>query len=322
MADVQLNSAGRTAILRSDSGLHVAVLDIGATLYSLKVPTPGGLTDVILSYDNVDDYRGDAYFIGTTVGPFANRIRDAHFDLGGESFDLDANELSTGHCLHGGREGLHRQIFELQADAASSSIKCYCELADGHNGFPGNRTITVVYQLLDESSLAIDFHVTTDRDTVVSLANHAYFNLGGAIDDHLLSIRADEYTPIDSTHCATGEIRSVAGSVFDLRSLQRIGTTPFDNNYILLQGEGGPGHAATLRSPVSGLQLDLHTTQPGLQFYTGDYLGTPFAPRQGLCLEAQGFPNAPNQATFPSAQLSAGSTYSQRTIYGLSLVTP
>jgi len=321
MADVQASSAGKTADLHSESGLHVTVVDSGASLSSLKVPTADGLKDVILSYDNVDDYRRDAYFIGSTVGPFANRIRDAHFELGGESFDLDANELSTGHCLHGGREGLHRQIFELRADAASSSIKCYCELADGHNGFPGNRTVTVVYQLLDESSLAIDFHVTTDRDTVVSLANHAYFNLGGAIDDHILSIRAEEYTVTDDTHCATGEIHSVAGSVFDLRAPRRIGTTEFDQNFVLLRDEGRLRHAATLRSPVSGLQLDLHTTQPGLQLYSGDYLGSPFAPRQGLCLEAQGFPNAPNLATFPSAQLSAGKTYTQRTIYRLSLGT-
>lgn len=322
MADVQVSSTGKTAELRSDSGLQVTVLDSGASLASLKVPTPDGLTDVILSYDNVDDYRGDAYFIGTTVGPFANRIRDAHFELGGEGFDLDANELSTGHCLHGGREGLHRQVFELQAEVASSSIKCYCELVDGHNGFPGNRTITVVYQLLDESSLAIDFHVTTDRDTVVSLANHAYFNLGGPIDDHLVSIRAEEYTPTDDTNCTTGEIRSVEGSVFDLRVPTRIGAAEFDNNFVLPSGEDRLRHAATLHSPVSGLQLDLHTTQPGLQLYTGDYLGPPFVPRQGLCLEAQAIPNAPNHATFPSAQLSAGTTYSQRTIYRLSLVTP
>jgi len=320
MADEKKNSGGRTAVLLVDSGMRVVVLDIGATLCSLEVPISGGLTDVILSYDNADDYRKDAYFIGTTAGPFANRIRGAHFDLGGESFDLDANEVSTGHCLHGGSDGLHRQIFELQVDTASSRIECRCELADGHNGFPGKRTVTVVYQLLDASSLAIDFRVTTDRDTVVSLANHAYFNLGGSIDDHLLSIRADEYTPTDGTHCPTGEISSVAGSVFDLRALQRVGAARFDHNFVLPKGEGKLRHAAALRSPVSGLQLDIHTTQPGLQFYTGDYLGTPFEPRQGLCLEAQGFPDAPNQSIFPSARLAAGSTYEQRTIYRLSRV--
>lgn len=310
----------QTAIIESPRGMRVAVLNRGATIRALEVATSSGPTDVVLSYPDAVSYLADEYYLGATVGPFANRIRDARFQLDDEIFVVDANEEATGHCLHGGRQGLHRQDFDLDVDAQERRIVCSAELQDGVGGFPGRRLVRVAYQLLDDNALAIDFRVETDRDTVISLANHAYFNLGGALAEHEVAIRADAYTPVDASVGPTGEVRAVDGCEFDLRRLTPLGDRRFDHNFVLGDGGSGLRHAATLRSLAGGLQLDLHTTQPGLQLYTGDYLGTPFRKRQGLCLEAQGFPDAPNQADFPSARLAAGSVYRQRTIYEFSQV--
>jgi len=311
----------KTAIIESPKGLHLAVLDRGATIRALEVATDRGPTNVVLSYPDVEDYLTDDFFVGATVGPFANRIRGARFQLDGEEITVNANEAATGHCLHGGRHGLHQQEFDLQVDAEKRRINCSTELPDGAGGFPGRRSVSVTYQLVNDNQLAIDFRVETDRDTVVSLANHAYFNLGGALADHEIQIRADAYTPVDESKAPTGEIRSVVGSEFDLRRLTSVGDQYFDHNFVLPGDGNEPRRVATLRSRASGLQLDLHTTQPALQLYTGDYLQSPFEPRQGLCLEAQGFPDAPNQPAFPSAQLAAGSTYWQRTIYEFTQLT-
>lgn len=310
-----------TAIIESQNGLRLAVLSLGATIQALEVPTDNGLSNVVLAYPDQEGYLTDKYFVGATVGPFANRIRGARFQLNGEEFTVDANESATGHCLHGGSHGLHRQVFDLQLDAGKRRIECDTELPDGAGGFPGRRSVSVIYQLVNDSAVVIDFRMETDRDTVVSLANHAYLNLGGPISDHELIIRADAYTPFDESNSPTGEIRPVDGSSLDLRRLTPLGDKRFDHNFVLAGDGSEPRLVATLRSKVSGLQLDLHTTQPALQLYTGDYLAMPFKPRQGVCLEAQGFPDAPNQPGFPSAQLAAGSTYWQRTIYEFKQLT-
>ena len=315
MRDKDERTELKVATLESRAGLRVSVLNLGATICSLEVPTASGPANVVLSYPDIDDYASDPFFLGTTVGPFANRIDGARFELGGEEFHLDANESSTGHCLHGGSEGLHRQFFDIQTDSADSKIECRCDLPDGHGGFPGNRTVTVIYRLVNELALTIDFRATTDRDTTMSIANHAYFNLGGPIADHELSIVADAYTPTHNSDIPTGEIRSVAETDFDWRSKRKVGDACFNHNFVLSTSNNEPQLAARLGSAGSGVELNLHTTQPGLQFYTGDFLERPFEARQGLCLEAQGFPDAPNQPRFPSARLSAGEGYWQRTIY-------
>lgn len=303
-----------TAMLESRAGLRVEVLNVGASLLSLSVPTPGGRVSTVLRYPDVADYRTDKVFLGTTVGPFANRIRDANFTLDGERFELDANE-ATGHCLHSGASGLHGQLFVLHKNASGTAIACRTVLEDGRGGFPGKRQVSVTYRLLDELALAIDFAVTTDRPTVVSLANHAYFNLGGAIDDHELMLYADAYTPIDAGTAPTGDVRPVDGSDFDLRTSRRIGTARFDHNFVIRGEPGALRPAARLVSPASGVMLELSTTQAGVQLYTADGLGAPFEARAGLCLEAQGFPNAPNEPAFPSTRLDPGATYRQRSVY-------
>lgn len=305
----------RTVTLGSGDGLRVTVLNRGATIRSLVVPSVGGPVDAVLSYSDDDDYLSDTCYLGSTVGPFANRIRDARFELDGEVFELDANERAAGHCLHGGSSGLHQRLFELHADAHGNRVECRTELANGVAGFPGNRSVSVAYQMLNPRALAVDFRVTTDRDTVVSLANHAYFNLGGPLEDHEIRILADAYTPAHASKIPTGEIRPVADTAFDLRTMRVLGDRVFDHNFVLAKSGNELRPAAELKLAATGLHMKLYTTQAGLQFYTGDYLGAPFSQRQGLCLEAQAFPDAPNQPRFPSARLAAGSRYWQRTIY-------
>jgi aldose 1-epimerase len=311
----QKNGELETATLETPGRLCVTIMNLGAAIASIKVPAADGSIDAVLSYPRLEDYLDDPFFMGSTVGPYANRISNGRFELGDREYFLQRNETSTGHCLHGGENGLHRQYFDLQDDTVDARVTCRAVLPNGAGGFPGRREVVVVYQIVNDLSLAIDFRVETDRDTVVSLANHAYFNLGGNIEDHDLRIWSDAYTPVDQSHAPTGEVRSVAGSAFDLRTPTRIGDKTFDHNFALYKSDDEPQIAATLRNPGSSLQLDLLTTQPGLHVYTGDHLDVPFIGRQGLCLEAQGFPDAPNHPGFPSALLAAGKIYRQRTIY-------
>ena len=285
-------------------GLQVKVLNLGATIAAIRVPTSDGLIDAVLSYSRLDDYLVDPFFIGSTVGPYANRISNGRFTLNGQEYSLQRNETSTGHCLHGGENGVHRQCFDVQHDAADARVTCRAVLADGAGGFPGHRELVVGYQIVNNLSLAIDFHVTTNKETVVSLANHAYFNLGGNLEDHDIRLWSEAYTPVDSKRAPTGEVCSVVGSVFDLRKPTPIGDKIFDHNFVLNESSGELQQAAMLRNRASGIQLELHTTQLGLHVYTGDNLSTPFRRRQGICLEAQAFPDAPNHPSFPLCALS------------------
>lgn len=307
------------ATIGSGNGLFVSIVDKGATIQSIRVPTARGTIDAVLSYAEPGDYRSDPYYLGSTVGPVANRIRNAEFRLNDVSYSLDANEADRGNCLHGGRDGLHRQPFSLEHDQNSAVIRCRADLADGFGGFPGNRSFIVCYELLDEWSLAIDFEVTTDQDTVVNLANHAYFNLGGTLDSHRLRVLAETYTPVDDSMIPVGELRDVRGSAFDLRELASLGERCLDHNFVLAESGSELREAAQLQSPETGLQLTVLTTQPAVQVYTGDYLSDPFHPRQGICFEAQGFPNAANQPDFPSILLEAGAVYRHRTVYRFAL---
>jgi aldose 1-epimerase len=315
--DAIAGNAVRSLTLSTAGGLSVDILDRGATLKNIYVPTPLGPVNVLLNYADKDDYARDPYFLGTTVGRYANRIRDARFKLNGQSFKLSANEKSTGHCLHGGEHGFFSRRWDIEASADGRSVECHYASADGEQGFPGYVEVIVSYSLLTDLALGIDFVVTAHADTVINLANHAYFNLDRqqrSIDAHTLKLYADFYTPADSSGIPTGEVRSVAASKFDLRAEVSL-ANQFDHNFVLRDAGGELRDAAELYSPDSGIRMRLQTTQPGLQLYTGDSLRLPFAPRQGVCLEAQNYPNAPNQPGFPSASLAAGETYRQRTIY-------
>lgn len=304
-----------TETIKARGGLSVTIIDVGAAIGSITLPLSGRFVDAIVCYQELSSYHTDPYFLGSTVGPVANRIRNAAFTLNGVQYRQDANDANRGNCLHGGSTGLHRQRFSLEHNENTQVIRCRTNLSHGLGGFPGNRSFEVAYELIDDWSLAIDFKVTTDRDTVVNLANHAYFNLGGPLDDHRLRVFAESYTPVDDSMIPTGELRDVRGSGFDLRELQSLGDRRLDHNFVLGESRRETRPAAQLESPSTGLQLTVLTTQPAIQVYTGDYLSDPFHARQGICLETQGFPDAPNQPNFPSIRLEAGATYSQRTIY-------
>ena len=304
--------------MQTDNGFAVTIHPLGATIGSILVPTQAGPVEVLLRYREVEDYRSDSFFVGTTVGRVANRVRNAEFHIGNRRYQLDANDAVNGHCLHGGAGGLHTKIWALSADEKSNSVVCRHHSEDGEQGFPGNIDVTIRYKIANGNSLIIDFEAVTDAQTVLNLANHAYFNLDGqatTVDDHEVRLFADYFTPVDSTLIPTGEIASVAGSVFDFRSARSLGTDRVDTNFVVNPEAGTLRTAAEVYSRRSGIRLNVLTTQPGLQFYTGDYLDDPFIPRQGLCFEAQNFPNAPNEPKFPSARLLQGETYRQRTIY-------
>ncbi|MDH3266361.1 MAG: galactose mutarotase [Gammaproteobacteria bacterium] len=312
--------------LRSLAGMEVTLLNIGATIQAIRVPTESGVVDAVLGYANLDDYLRDNFYMGATVGRFANRIGAARFLIDDNAFSVDPNETPAGSCLHGGRGGFHKRFWQMCSLENEAAVHCSYVSPDGEGGFPGKLEVTVKYQIVGDYSLVIDYKATTDSDTVVNIANHAYFNLDKqqqSIDSHDIQIEADQYTPVDGDKIPSGEIRDVDGTEFDLRRRTAMRTTSsgvsqprqFDHNFVLKNGDGMQHRVATLSSPQSGLTMHLHTTQVGLQLYTGDYLTDPFRPRAGLCLEAQGFPDAPNQPAFPSARLAPGDVYQQRTIY-------
>ena len=301
--------------------MEVTLLNYGATIQSIRVPTESGVVDAVLGYANLDDYLRDDFYMGATVGRFANRIGAARFSIDDNAFSVDPNEAEN--CLHGGRDGFHQCFWQMRSLENEAAVQCSYVSPDGESGFPGKLTVTVIYQIVNNYSLVIDYKATTDSDTVVNLTNHAYLNLDEkqqSINSHDIQIEADQFTPVDADKIPSGEIREVEATRFDLRSRTSMSSEDgqgrqYDHNFVLKNPDGKLHRVATLSSPQSGLTMHLHTTQVGLQLYTGDYLADPFRPRAGLCLEAQGFPDAPNQPAFPSARLALGDVYQQRIIY-------
>lgn len=289
------------------------------------MPSAQGRLPVALGFERPGDYRQSPFYLGATVGRYANRIHRARFAFAGRRIALQANEPSTGNSLHGGDDGFHRQIWRLAYGPDRRSILCRYRSPDGEGGFPGNVVATVIYTLVDPMTLAIRFHAVSDQDTVLSLTNHTYFNLAprdGAVDSHQIRIHASHYTPTNDAKIPTGELRAVAGSAFDLRELRALchedGPARFDHNFAVNGQTGVLRPAAELYAPTTGLRMRMNTTQAGVQLYTGDGLAGPFAPRQGVCLEAQGFPDAPNQPQFPSPRLAAGEPYEHTSVFEFS----
>ena len=304
--------------------ITVHLLNKGATIAGMSLNGFGAnpRSDVILSYSSPTEFDADPYYLGATVGPVANRLKDGCFDLFNRNHAVEINEPDRSNTLHGGILGLHQQTFQASPTRADNAVVFSLALPHLADGFPGDRLITVRYELLEDLSLQFDFAASTDRTTVMNLANHAYFNLGGNLSEHELTVNAGHYTPVDDRLIPTGEIAPLKGSALDYSDWKALGDTALDHNFVLPE-DGKLRRAASLRLRATQLQLDVLTTQPALQVYTGDGLNTPFAPRSGICLEAQGFPNAPNQPNFPNIALEPGATYRQRTIYHFSeIATP
>jgi aldose 1-epimerase len=316
------NKQTKRVTLRSPSGFEVTVLDIGAALQSIVVPTSTGPLECILGYEDLLTYQSDPYYVGVTVGRFANRIRQGRTVVDAVEYQLDVNEATTGSCLHGGSGGFHRQRFALVGEPNSGELIWHLNSPAGDQGFPGGVSVDVIYRLIGELALSIEFVATADAVTVISLANHAYFNLDrqkSQVDWHHLRLTADRYTPVDEMAIPTGEIATVENTAFDLREMAPLRDRSFDHNFVAEGAAGKLRVMAELYSPESGVGLRVRSTQPGMQVYTGDFLDTPFLPRSGIALEAQNFPDAPNQNGFPSAILEPGDTYRQQTTYEFTL---
>jgi aldose 1-epimerase len=283
-------------------GTVVCVLTYGGIVQRVEL---GGV-NVVLGFDDLDSYTSAAYaasmpYYGAIIGRYGNRIAGARFTLDGRTFALPAN--NGPNSLHGGELGFHVRVWE--AEAVPGGVRLTRVSPDGECGFPGSLDVAVTYTLDDEDRLGIAYVATTDAPTVVNLTNHSYWNLagGGTIDAHELRISASRYTPVDDVLIPTGELAEVAGTRLDFRSARRIGDFPYDHNWVL-DGD------VWLRDPASGRTLTITTSEPGVQVYAGDALD---APRSGLALETQHFPDSPNRPGFPSTVLRPGETFSSST---------
>lgn len=322
------------AITITAEGIEAKILTFGATLADLVVETPSGPRSVILGFDDLDGYRAHGGYFGAIAGRCANRIAGGRFALDGQEYQLDLNEAGRTH-LHGGGDGFFRRNWTI-VDTSESSVLLALTSPDGDQGYPGKVIATCRYSLTS-GRLSIALGARADAPTLVNLATHAYFNLdgSGSILDHRLKIAAEAYTPVDAQSIPTGDVLATDETIFDFRELRPIRNGPdgahtaYDHNFVLaMQPAPEPWHAARLEGPLSGIRLDLWTTEPGLQFYDGAFL--PVAPplrggiepmRHGaLCLEPQRFPDAIHHPHFPSAVLRPGEIYSQVTEYRFSMV--
>jgi aldose 1-epimerase len=329
--------------LRNAHGLTAEVMNYGATLTALRTPDRNGrFENITLGFDTLDPYVAGVQYFGATVGRCANRIAGARFALDGARYALTANEGR--HHLHGGSNGFDRALWRACIDDdGRAQVRFSHVSADGDQGYPGELTVDVTYALSDDDRLSIEYSATTTKATHVNLTHHSYFNLSGAALDevtgHELSVDADRVTPVDAELIPTGELRDVGKTPFDFRSPRAIGACigddddqlrfagGYDHNFVLNKpSPGALTRAAALSDPVSGRVLEVWTTEPGLQFYSGNFLdgslvgpNGPFPRRSGLCLEPQHFPNAPNQPRFPSTILRPGEAYRSRTEFRLSV---
>jgi aldose 1-epimerase len=320
-------------------GIEARVMTYGAALVSVKTPDRAGhLENIVLGFDTLAPYLAGVPYFGATVGRYANRIANGRFSLDGKTYELPQNDGPN--SLHGGTVGFDKRVWKAETIEGShgTALRLTYVSPAGDAGYPGELTAHVTYRLDNNDSLGIDFEATTTAATPVNLANHTYFNLTGdtrrTILDHVLTLNADHYTPVDATLIPTGELRAVAGTPFDFRTPQVVGARingpdeqlglghGYDHNWVLNKPRP---HALTLAAvltdPQSGRSIELRTTQPGVQFYSGNFLngkpaggGSVFEHRTGLCLETQHFPDSPNRPSFPGTILRPGRTYSERTL--------
>ncbi len=338
-----VNAAGQQVelfTLSREGAPTVAVTSHGAYIVSiLAADRDGTLADVTLGHGDLPGYLEDGPYLGAVVGRYANRIAQGRFSLDGKAYTLARN--NGPNALHGGPEGFHRRLWtpRIVSGPEGESLELSYTSPDGEEGFPGTLTATVTYSLTSDGGLRLDYAATTDAATVVNLTNHAYFNLAGEgagdILGHRLRLEADSFTPVDETLIPTGELRPVEGTPFDFREPTAIGARiddpdpqlerggGYDHNFVVRGAAGELRRAARVVEPGSGRVLEVLTTEPGVQVYTGNFLdgsvvgksGTPYGRREGFCLETQHYPDSPNHPDFPSVVLRPGETYEQTTIF-------
>jgi aldose 1-epimerase len=327
--------------LTSASGVTITVLSYGGVIQSVVAPDRSGtLADVTLGYDTLDGYLRDKSYLGALIGRYANRIRGGRFSLDGRDYTLATN--AGGNHLHGGTRGFNKAVWTTEpfADGENIGLVLGHVSPDGDEGYPGAVTARVTYTLTPDGAIVIDFFATADAPTPVNLTQHSYFNLAGTgvgdILDHTLELSASRFTPVDPTLIPTGELRPVQGTPFDFTTPETVGARiseddeqlrlagGYDHNFVLdRDAETRMVLAARLTDPLSGRGLDIHSTEPGIQCYSGNFLdgtatgkgGVPLKYRSGLALETQHFPDSPNEPRFPSTILRPGAEHRSRTIY-------
>ena len=325
--------------LANAKGAEARIATYGGTVVSLKVPDrSGAMGDVVAGFDNLEGYLKPPPYFGAIIGRYGNRIGKGRFSLNGTEYTLAKNN-GENH-LHGGVRGFDKRVWTAKALSPQSLELTYVS-KDGEEGYPGNLSATVIYSLTDANELKIEYSATTDKETVVNLTNHSYFNLAGEGDilGHEVVINADRFTPVDKGLIPTGELRSVAGTPFDFRAAKTIGERieqkdeqlifggGYDHNWVLNRSGSGLESAARVTDPKSGRVMDVLTTEPGLQFYTGNFLdgtlqgkGRVYARRSAFCMETQHFPDSPNKPGFPSTVLTPGNRYQTTTVYRFSVM--
>ena len=327
--------------LRNNRGLEARVISYGAIIVSLRTPdSDGQYADIVLGFDNLEGYVQHSPYFGAVVGRYANRIARGRFTLDGRAHELPINDPPN--TLHGGSRGFDKLVWTASARSSDDELDLTCTSPDGDQGFPGELTARVTYTLTDENELRVEYRATTTKPTPVNLSQHSYFNLTGDarrdVLNHLITLSADRYTPVDATMIPTGELASVEGTPFDLRLPTRIGARVdvddeqlrhgggFDHNFVLNRTEPGLMHAGHVAEPDSGRIMEIYTTEPGVQFYSGNSLdgsirgkgGHAYGRRCGFCLETQHFPDSPNHPGFPSTILRPGEELTSRTVFAFS----
>ena len=350
--NIKKQSFGKTAdgtpvdlhILTNRTGAETAITNYGGIVVWLKVPDrKGNLGDVVLGYDSLDGYRNDKAYLGALIGRYGNRIAHGKFILDGITYTLPQNNGEN--TLHGGIKGFNKQVWQAEEIPGPNgpALRLHYVSKDGEEGFPGNLSVQVIYTWTDQNELKIEYSATTDKDTVLNLTQHSYFNLAGAgsgdVLQHQVTLHSDHFTVIDSTLIPTGEIRSVQGTPFDFRTPVAIGGRiddndqqlkygiGYDHNWVLESGRSdAPFLAAQAYDPHSGRTLKVWTTEPGIQFYSGNFLdgirgkaGKIYNRRDAFCLETQHYPDSPNHPNFPSTVLKPGEHYHSITVYKFSV---
>lgn len=327
--------------LHNGNGLEMQVLTYGGIIRSLKTRDRDGVSDdIVLGHDSVAAYEANSPYFGSLIGRVGNRIANGMFTLDKQTYTLAKNN-GPNH-LHGGVKGWDKVIWKAEPfqDRTGVGVRLEYTSADGEEGYPGTVTAHVVYTLTPDNTLVVDYHATTDKATVINLTQHSYFNLAGAratdILGHALQINADRYTPVDDGLIPTGELATVEGTPFDFRTAIAIGARintagnvqldrgkGYDHNYVLTRSGDGLQVAARVHEPTTGRTLEISTTEPGVQLYTGNFLdgtitgkgGRVYPHRSGFCLETQHFPDSPNKPDFPSITLRPGGEYRSKTVF-------
>jgi aldose 1-epimerase len=322
--------------LANKNGVTVSITNYGGIVTSWVTPDKSGnKSSVVVGLDSLQEYLKKPPYFGALIGRYGNRIGDAKFKLDGKTYTLAANNGKNN--LHGGNKGFDKVVWDATPATDSTPALTLTYLSkDGEEGFPGNLKVTVVYTLTDDDALNIEYKAETDKATPVNLTNHSYFNLTGSTENtilnHSLQITADHYTPVDTTLIPTGEIKAVKGSPFDFTKAETIGSRidavqgGYDHNFVLNRKDSSMQLVAVLTDSVSGRKLEVFTTEPGLQFYSGNFLdgtfvsgGKPVKFRTALCLETQHYPDSPNKPNFPATILQPGQQYHTVTRYKISL---